>query len=504
MEEKVSKDRTDDSIEAQDGKTMKNKPGINRRDFFKVTGVTATVAGAASMGGIGYLSGASPLTNTGWETAKIGEYFDRGPFEIDKPKYNQVGTPRRPHYMLSRLARVPHFERVNWNDPATIPPDIAAWYRENPKAMEMDRLLIEKVRPERNRVVQEIGNRFIIHGAFFGAYGTTHPPAVNGKPEEFDWRGVRQPAFEIKDPAEMSKLIKEVGKLYGSSLVRIAKFNPIWTYDKSTGTGGGTGAVDPRRGYRFGEDIVAPEWWQYAITLGVPNEWDSSRGNPNFGHSFDAYNEVSIAAARMTSFIKALGYAARPHSPNTGYEVIVPPILVDAGVGEQGRTGFVVTPEFGTNFRPAVITTNLPLKPDKPIDIGVREFCTTCKICAETCPAEAIPFDGPKEIRGRGFDGWQVDIERCHNMWQSIPGTPSCRICLITCPFSRRSNWLHTTARDIAVRDRTGAVHSALTWMEKTFYGQHDPSHYLGPEWGNFRNPPWYFDVERFLNVKKS
>ncbi|WP_051533753.1 reductive dehalogenase [Desulfitibacter alkalitolerans] len=238
--------------------------------------------------------------------------------------------------------------------------------------------------------------------------------------------------------------------------------------------------------------------------IGVPHEWDQERANPTFGHSIDAYNEVSIAAARLTSFIKSLGYAARPHCPDTGYEVIIPPILVDAGVGEQGRFGFVVTPEFGANFRPAVVTTNLPLKPDKPIDIGVREFCETCKICAETCPSESISFDGPKEIRGRGFDGWQIDIETCHNYWMSVPGSDSCRICLAVCPFSRKSNWLHTTARNVAVRDKTGVVHSSLTWMEKTFYGQHEAAHFVGPEWGTFRKPPWWFDTERFINVKKS
>lgn len=469
-------------------------PSMNRRDFFKVSGIAAAAAGAASVGGIGYLNGASPFTHTGWENTQVKEYFDRRPFEVDKPKYNQVGTPKRVSYLTHRFSRFAEFKTLNLDDPSSFSPDLRKWYEQNPEARKLDKELITKVLPEKKKTVEKIGHKFILHNAYFGAYGATkNPKFVDAKPEVFDWDGVADPPYEVKDPEDMSRLIKQVGRLFGSSLVRIAKFNPVWAYDRSTGG----------RGYQRGEEIKVPDWWQYAIVVGVPHEWHQKEANPTFGHSMDAYNEATIVAHRMTSFIKSLGYAARPHTPDGGYEVIIPPILVDAGVGEQGRFGFVVTPEFGGNFRPAVITTNLPLKPDRPIDIGVREFCEKCKICAETCPSESISFEGPKEIRGRGFDGWQINIETCHNYWMSVPGSNSCRICLAVCPFSRKSNWLHTTARNIAVRDKTGVAASSLTWMEKTFYGQQDPTHFLAPNWGTVGEPPWWFDVDRFLKVKK-
>lgn len=475
-------------------KVDKQTTNINRRDFIKISGLTAAAVGTVSVGGTGYLAGASPHSNLGWENTKVKEYFDRTPFEVDKPKYNLVGTPKRVSYLTHRFSRMSEFMKLNLDDPSTFSSDLKEWYDSNPDALAIDKELKTKVIPEKKKTVEEVGHRYIIHNAFFGAYSATAKGLkVDGKPEEYDWRDVNQPAYEVKDPAEMSELIKQVGRIYGSSLVRIAKFNPIWTYDKHVGG----------RGYQRGEEIKVPDWWQYAIVVGVPHEWDQARANPAFGHSVDAYNEASIAAARMTSFIKSLGYAARPHSPNADYEVIMPPILIDAGVGEQGRFGFVVTPEFGANFRPAVITTNLPLMPDKPIDIGVREFCANCKICAETCPSQSISFDGVQEIRGRGVDGWQINIETCHNYWMSVPGSNSCRVCLTVCPFSKRANWLHTTARDIAVRDKTGVVSSTLTWMERTIYGQHEPSHFVGPEWGTYRNPPWWFDTERFFKVKK-
>ena len=43
-------------------------------------------------------------------------------------------------------------------------------------------------------------------------------------------------------------------------------------------------------------------------------------------------------------------------------------------------TGFCITPELGGNFRTAVITTNMPLEIDKPIDFGLAEFCNKCKL----------------------------------------------------------------------------------------------------------------------------
>jgi ferredoxin len=36
--------------------------------------------------------------------------------------------------------------------------------------------------------------------------------------------------------------------------------------------------------------------------------------------------------------------------------------------------------------------TDLPLVADKPIDIGVSDFCKECRKCAVTCPTNSITF----------------------------------------------------------------------------------------------------------------
>ena len=73
------------------------------------------------------------------------------------------------------------------------------------------------------------------------------------------------------------------------------------------------------------------------------------------------------------------------------YQVVLPPILLWAGLGEMCRIGDVVfNPFLGPRFKAAVVTTDLSLLPDKPIDFGLQNFCRRCKKCARECPAQAI------------------------------------------------------------------------------------------------------------------
>ncbi|MCJ7681398.1 MAG: hypothetical protein MUP70_11770, partial [Candidatus Aminicenantes bacterium] len=93
------------------------------------------------------------------------------------------------------------------------------------------------------------------------------------------------------------------------------------------------------------------------IAFGVPHQWEQVQSNPNCGTSFDAYSRATIAARRLENFTTSLGYPARRHSPMDGYDFIAVPYLVKAGLGQQGRHGIVITPETGSNFRAAFVTT---------------------------------------------------------------------------------------------------------------------------------------------------
>ena len=84
--------------------------------------------------------------------------------------------------------------------------------------------------------------------------------------------------------------------------------------------------------------------------------------------SFMSYTSSGFIACILADYIRQLGYPARAHHA-LNYQVVVPPILLWAGLGEMCRIGdIVLNPFLGTRFKAAVVTTDLPLAVDKPID----------------------------------------------------------------------------------------------------------------------------------------
>ena len=53
-------------------------------------------------------------------------------------------------------------------------------------------------------------------------------------------------------------------------------------------------------------------------------------------------------------------------------------MAVDAGLGELGRNGQLITRDFGSSVRISKVFTDLPLIPDRPVDLGVQRFCEQC------------------------------------------------------------------------------------------------------------------------------
>ena len=131
------------------------------------------------------------------------------------------------------------------------------------------------------------------------------------------------------------------------------------------------------------------------------------------------------------------------HSPGKESLCIPLALAIDAGLGELGRLGYLITPEWGPHVRIDKVLTNLPLEPDKPISFGVTEYCTECGICAVECPSGAIcpdrerSFAPPPAANPCGNPGalkWYVDGKRCSRWW-SQSGAP-CSNCMNVCPYT--------------------------------------------------------------------
>ncbi|MBW1999213.1 MAG: reductive dehalogenase, partial [Deltaproteobacteria bacterium] len=126
------------------------------------------------------------------------------------------------------------------------------------------------------------------------------------------------------------------------------------------------------------------------------------------------------------------------------------PMAVQAGLGQLGRNGLLINPEFGPALRISKVLTSLPLVPDAPIDFGVTEFCSTCEICADKCPGQAIMHgerttEARNESTSPGVLKWPIDAEKCIGQWSRI--RKPCTICISVCPFNKPRNWFHSMVK---------------------------------------------------------
>jgi len=491
----------------------KNKTkNFSRREFIKIGGLVGGGLSLAGVAGAGYMAGKDYDSYTGWEryTHGKGQFFNRKPFEVDKPTYQKIGPTKRIQYIeniFNRNGEMYRFlnprdgKKPEWkpeNGINGLPEPLYSYYKKNPESLDEFFVCIEKGDTQRKNW-PKFRNRFLLADAWSTANSSplrgkgAFPHQPDTPPDDWDFNGVKDEPLPFKSPEHASKLIKSIAHSFGATLVGITKVNSDWVYQ---GKMRGIGKVD----------FQVPDHWRYAIVVAVPHEWDQLYGNPTYGTSYDGYSQLRQIAGKLEIFIKHIGFPARSHVPPTSYEIAMPPLAIDAGLGELGRMGVTVTPELGANTRLAAVTTNIPLQEDKPIDIGIAEFCKKCKICAEQCPSNAISFeDEPGEVRG--YKRWKINHDKCFTIWNTV-GTShprGCRICIAVCPYSRKNNWIHSIAREVDPRDPTGLFSSGLLAMQKNFFEYPEVEDYLpppdgknasyhdGPEW--LRTEEW-FDIE--------
>ncbi len=500
------------------------KAKLSRRDFLKIAGLAGVAVQAGGLIAGGVAAGKSSESYTGWESFNPGtQFFNREPFRIPSPAHTPVSEVRRASHLTDYVfGRVGVFEAAlnanpEWKitDPIEVlgfPPPIVAFYKEYPERMEWDYKTFTETIPNQREDKKLYGNYFFLAEVYSSGWGyhAGMLRKLTAPPEESDLTQagregpvpLRTPAVPFKSPEMAAELVKELAHRYGATLVAITKPKLDFFY-------GDTWQGTPE-GY---DHSKLPAHWTHAIIIGVPMEWDQIVATPQWSDSSDAYNRVSSAALRIEGMLKFLGYAARANTPNTGYDCLVPPHAIEAGLGEVGRPGFCITPEVGGNCRMALIVTNLEMAVDSPIDFGVADFCNKCKICAESCPSGAISMaDSPQEQEWgtgsviRGYEHWYINNGACYNYWRESMGTMGCRHCIGTCPYARKDNWLHDLAREIDPRDPTGITTSGLLWMQKNFFHYPDAIEYRRPAAGghfaSYGPMPYYMDAAKYLDTE--
>ena len=265
---------------------------------------------------------------------------------------------------------------------------------------------------------------------------------------------------------EMSQYLKNLARYYGALDVGICELQP-YHYYSHIGRGSGT----------YGDPVSMEH--RYGIAFTVEMDYDMIGPSPTapvLMESGKQYVEAARIAVQLAAAIRYLGYPARAHIDGN-YRVIAPLAARDAGLGEIGRMGILMTPRQGPRVRVGVVTTGLDLVPDeRELDISVIDFCTICKKCAENCPSRSIPFEERQEIDGAMR--WKINSDTCFLYWNVI-GT-DCAKCMAVCPYSHPDNMSHNIIRWGI--ERSGVFRRGAVWMDDLFYGS-KPSPRKAPDW---------------------
>ena len=160
--------------------------------------------------------------------------------------------------------------------------------------------------------------------------------------------------------------------------------------------------------------------------------------------SANQYYQAAVISKTLEAIILKLGYDAKAHY-DAHYDLILPPIAVQAGLGELGRNNILIADKFGSRVRIGAVTSNINLDIDSPISIGAEQFCDVCKKCAINCPTKTLSLNNKSLVRG--IDKWTTKVENCYSIWRYY-GT-DCGICMAVCPFSHRNNWFHYLIRKV-------------------------------------------------------
>jgi len=164
---------------------------------------------------------------------------------------------------------------------------------------------------------------------------------------------------------------------------------------------------------------------------------------------FAEYRRANALLGRLGEQIARIlidaGYRARPFPATTeqidrttlAVKLQHKTVATRAGLGWIGRSGLLVTREYGPAVRLASILTDAELETARPTD---SSNCGDCRECVEHCPAQAIA--------GRN---WEPGLSRehiysaaaCFQMARELAGRTGikatiCGICINACPWTQR------------------------------------------------------------------
>ena len=210
---------------------------------------------------------------------------------------------------------------------------------------------------------------------------------------------------------DITELVKAKARSLGFGEVGITRYDHHYTY------------------------VSKKDWvkFPHAICLAYEQDYEPTQSIPSVPaeivHS-STYRTEGAAGLELGNYIRSLGYRAQVHSPNDNTGPYIP-MFVEAGLGQLGANGQLLSPHFGSRARLMVITTDASVSYDKPVDYGIHAFCNICQVCANRCPGRAIIRD---KIWWRGAEKNKLIFKRCRPVMARYLG---CGICMKVCPIQK-------------------------------------------------------------------
>lgn len=267
----------------------------------------------------------------------------------------------------------------------------------------------------------------------------------------------RKSPREVKfSEMQNTRILKSLIKYLGSDLCGVCALDQAYVYSH---VGRGPEV--------YGREIKLDH--KYAIVFAVEMDLalvSSAPKAPVIVETAKKYVEAAKISIIAANFIRRLGYPARAHIAGSNYQCVLPPLGWEAGLGELGRLGILITTKYGPRVRLGLITTDLPLIPDEKKISGIQDFCEKCQKCARSCPAQAISYEDKKEENGSLR--WILNREECYRYWRKA-GT-DCAVCIYICPYSKPHNSFHDFIRKLA--STSSSAQTLSVWGDDLFYGR--------------------------------
>ncbi|MFW9907820.1 MAG: reductive dehalogenase [Candidatus Thorarchaeota archaeon] len=233
---------------------------------------------------------------------------------------------------------------------------------------------------------------------------------------------------------EYTTMVKKAARFFGANLVGIAELDQRWLYTHN----------------RSGQPYSIPEEFNRIIVVGIEMDYDAIATSPTFTSAATTglgYSMMAFVETELASFIKRFGYRAIPCGNEIGLSV---PMAIDAGLGQYGRHGLLITKAYGPRIRIAKVLTDMPLlvdSPDQNFCRAVIKFCEICEKCASTCPSRSIPYgkeqawNGESKSNNPRVKKWYVNVDTCYGFW--VENGSECSNCIRSCPFNKKDGVLH-------------------------------------------------------------